>query len=149
MCLLKLVKESSVICFLGNARTFVASSLGVNDTVRWGLSRGPLARVTSAAASPGTGLADAAAGANGNCDLVPEVLASRPVVVGEGVREARASAAAMPEGAGAGVVSSTALSAGGLAIGLAAGTNRACDGWVNSAVLVVVSAATVVVGGPG
>ena len=94
MCLVKLAKESRVVCFFGEGLFFLD---------------------VFAASSPG--------GFAGDLDA--------PVLVGEGLPEARASAAAMPEGAGAGVMSSTALSAGGLAVGLVAGTNRAGPGRVS------------------
>ena len=78
------------------------------------------------------GLEEAAAAVESDCALAPEAVVLVTASVGEGVRVARASAAAMPKGwAGAGAVSSTALSVGGLAVGLVGGMNREGPGWLS------------------
>ena len=113
-------------CFLGDERTFLAP---VEPTERGGSLRRPSDVVAVVLGSPGL---EEEAAVKGDCALAPEAVVLVTASVGEGVRVARASAAAMPKaGAGAGAVSSTALNAGGLAVGLVVGMNREGPGWLS------------------
>ena len=114
-------------CFLGDERTFLAS---VGPTERGGSLRRPSDVAAVVLGSPGLE-EEAAAAVKGGCALASETGVLVTASVGEGVRVARASAAAMPKGgAGAGAVSSTALNAGGLAVGLVVGMTREGQGWL-------------------
>ena len=118
-CLAKSAKDDRVICFF-----FLAP---VGPTERGGSLRRPSDVVAVVVGSPG--LEEEAAAVESDCALAPEAVVLVTASVGEGVRVARASAAAMPKGgAAAGAVSSTALSVGGLAVGLVVGMNREGSG---------------------
>ena len=117
-CLAKSAKDDRVVCFI-----FLAP---VGPTERRGSLRRPSDVVAVVLGSPGL---EAAAAVEGGCALAPEAVVLVTVSVGEGVRVARASAAAMPKGGtAAGAVSSTALSVGGLAVGLVGGMKREGSG---------------------
>ena len=116
-CLAKSAKDDRVICFI-----FLAP---VGPTERGGSLRRPSDVVAVVLGSPGL----EAAAVESDCALASQAVALVTVSVGEGVRVARASAAAMPKGgAAAGAVSSTALNVGGLAVGLVGGMNREGSG---------------------
>ena len=124
MCLVKSAKDARVSCFLGDERTFLAP---VGPTERGGSLRRPSDVVAVVLGSPG--LEEEEAAVKGGCALASEAVVLVTASVGDGVRVARASAAAMPKGGpGAGAVSSTALNVGGLAVGLVVGMNREGSG---------------------
>ena len=117
-CLAKSATDDRVVCF-----NFLAL---VGPTERRGSLRRPSDVVAVVLGSPGLG---EAAAVESDCALASEAVVLMTVSVGDGVRVARASAAAMPKGgAGAGAVSSTALSVGGLAVGLVGGMKREGSG---------------------